>query len=124
MGPKTSAFAAFLVFASGASASAHHSHAMYDPAAVLKITGTVVEYQWTHPHVWLYLETVSASGTPELWVLESGSPTAITRRGWQENSMVPGDIVTVTFRRLRDGSRGGLLGYVELPSGETLYDPY
>jgi hypothetical protein len=105
-------------------ASAHHSHAMYDSAQALTLTGRVADYQWLNPHVWLFLEVPDDDGQPRIWILESGSPTALARRGWTSDSMAVGDIVTVTFRRLRDGSRGGLLGTVELPNGENLHDPY
>ena len=53
---------------------AHHSHAMYDTSKNVALTGTIVSFHWMNPHVWVYLETRDASGTPVQWVLEGGSP--------------------------------------------------
>src|ERR1700735_684174 len=58
-----------------ASGEAHHSFAMFDPANPKTITGTVKEFEWTNPHVVLWVYSAAKEGeTPELWNVELTSP--------------------------------------------------
>ena len=44
-----------------APAQAHHSFAMYDNDHQLKLLGTVSNFQWTNPHVYIELQTADAA---------------------------------------------------------------
>ena len=101
-------------------AAAHHSHAMYDPNIRMTVEATVKEYIWANPHVWVYVEIPDENGQPVEWILESGAPASLARSGWSPDSMKPGDVVTVTFGPLKDGTTGGLLGAVVLADGSTV----
>jgi hypothetical protein len=101
-------------------AAAHHSHAMYNPDVRMTVEATVKEYIWANPHVWVYVEIPDENGNPVEWILESGAPASLTRSGWSPQSMKPGDLVTVTFGPLKDGTSGGLLGAVQLVDGTTV----
>lgn len=103
-----------------APAWAHHSHAMYNPNVRMTVEGTVKEYIWANPHVWVAVTAPDESGEMVDWFLESGAPASLTRGGWTPESMQPGDVVTVTFGPLKDGSHGGLLGIIELANGEVI----
>jgi hypothetical protein len=103
-----------------APAIAHHSHAMYDPNARMTVEATVTEYIWANPHVWVYVEIPDENGRPVQWILESGAPASLARSGWSPDSMKPGDLVTVTFGPLKDGTAGGLLGAAVLADGTTV----
>jgi hypothetical protein len=95
--------------------SAHHSFAMYEPTKTLTLKGTVKTFQWTNPHVILWiLVQPEDGGAPQEWSLETTSPGVLTRAGWTRTSIKPGDRVSVTFSPLRDGSRGGGLNLVTL----------
>src|SRR5690242_18092851 len=37
------------------SAVSHHSEAMFDPDKVVTVSGTVTEFQYVSPHVWLFV---------------------------------------------------------------------
>jgi len=93
----------------GPYAFAHHSFAMYDSAQLLTVTGTVKTFQWTNPHVILWLVNgPDASGASDLWTLElPTSPGVLTRLGWSKHSLEPGDRVVVEFNPLRNGAHGG-----------------
>jgi hypothetical protein len=104
-------------------ASAHHSHAMYDPNVRMTVQATVTEYIWANPHVWVYVEIPDENGQPVEWILESGAPASLVRDGWSPESMKPGDLVTVTFGPLKDGTKGGLLGAATLVDGRTVTTP-
>jgi hypothetical protein len=98
-----------------APASAHHSFAMYEPTKTLTLKGTVKTFQWTNPHVviWILVQP-EGGGAPQEWSIETTSPGVLTRDGWTRQSIKPGDRVSVTFSPLRDGSHGGGLNSVTL----------
>ena len=103
-------------------AGAHHSFAMYEPTKTLTLKGTVKSFQWTNPHVvvWILVQP-EGGGAAQEWSLETTSPGVLTRNGWTRQSLKAGDRVSVTFSPLRDGSRGGGLNSVTLlDTGQTL----
>jgi hypothetical protein len=120
---KRYSIAAILAALAGASAAvAHHSFAMYEPTKTLTLKGTVKAFQWTNPHVvvWLLVQPEDG-GPPQEWSLETTSPGVLTRAGWTRQSLKVGDRVSATFSPLRDGSRGGGLNSVTLlDTGQTL----
>src|ERR1043165_5423052 len=77
-----------------ATATAHHSAAMFDDSRVVELKGVVKELQWTNPHVWLQV-TVDDKGSKKEWSVEGGSPNTLSRTGWRSTSFKPGDMVTV-----------------------------
>jgi hypothetical protein len=106
----------------GSPALAHHSFAMYEPTKTLTFKGTVKSFQWTNPHVvvWVLVQPEDGGAVQE-WSLETTSPGVLTRSGWTRQSLKAGDRVSVTFSPLRDGSRGGGLNSVTLlDTGQTL----
>lgn len=91
-------------------ALAHHSFAMFDFTKVVTITGTVKEFQWTNPHVTVWVNVPGKDPkTPELWWLEMTSPGNLTRTGWNRKALNAGDQVVVELNPLRDGKLGGAL---------------
>lgn len=90
-------------------AGAHHSFAMYDSKQLITVTGTVKTFQWTNPHVIVWLVNgPDASATSEIWTLElPTSPGVLIRMGWNKHSLEPGDRVVVEFNPLRTGEHGG-----------------
>jgi uncharacterized protein DUF6152 len=107
--------------AAAGSASAHHSFAMYEPTKTLTLKGTVKTFQWTNPHVivWIMVQP-EGGGAAQEWSLETTSPGVLTRAGWTRQSIKAGDRVSVTFSPLRDGSHGGGLNSVTLlDTGQT-----
>jgi hypothetical protein len=101
---------------------AHHSFAVYDRTKTLTLKGTVKTFQWTNPHVVIWIMVLPESGgAAEEWSIETTSPGVLTRSGWTRHSLNPGDRVSVEFSPLRDGSHGGGLNSVTLlDTGETL----
>jgi hypothetical protein len=92
----------------GGPGAAHHSFAMFDPAKLLTVTGTVKDFQWVNPHVVLWVYAAPKDGAaPELWTIELTSPGNLTRVGWTRHSVGPGDKVAVEIAPLRNGGHGG-----------------
>ena len=108
-GLRSLALGATLALASvAASVNAHHSTAIYDSDNPIELAGTVVEWQFVNPHVFILLEVAdAATGEKKVWSLEGGNTAGLFRRGWTPNTLKPGDQVTLTVRPLRSGSPGG-----------------
>ncbi len=98
----------------------HHSGAMFDMSRQVKITGTVLEFNWTNPHSSFKVNVPGADGNASVWAIEMNSPNNLVREGWKRTTLKPGDKVTVTVRPLRDGSPGGQYVAILLPDGRTL----
>lgn len=102
-------------------ASSHHSHAMFDHSREVAITGTVREYAYNNPHVFLYVDVEEADGkVVEYWVEMSNIPNMI-RRGVGAKTFQIGDVVTVNMYPLRDGRPGGNYSTIVAADGKT-YD--
>jgi hypothetical protein len=102
-------------------ASAHHSFAMFDAQKEVTMSGTVKEFEWTNPHSWLRV-TVNdpKTGKPVLWALELSSPARLTTMGMHADSVKAGDVVSVTFHPMKDGTRGGQFMAAKLPNGKNI----
>jgi Family of unknown function (DUF6152) len=101
---------------------AHHSFAMFEPTKTLTFKGTIKTFQWTNPHVivWVLVQPDGGAAAQE-WSLETTSPGVLTRAGWTRQSLKAGDRVSVVLSPLRDGSHGGSLNSVTLlDTGQTL----
>lgn len=109
---------AFLLLA--ASASAHHSFAMFDRSKEMTLVGVVAEFQWTNPHSWIELDVPNENGGRDKWSIELNSPNNLSRQGWKSNSIKPGDKISVVIWPLRSGEKGGLFISLTLPDGQVL----
>jgi hypothetical protein len=85
---------------------AHHSAAMFDDSRVVELKGTVKELQWSNPHIWIQV-VLDQDGKKTEWSLEGGSPNSLSRNGWRSTTFKPGDVVTVRFNPMKDGSAAG-----------------
>ncbi|WP_428099220.1 DUF6152 family protein [Candidatus Rariloculus sp.] len=99
---------------------AHH-HAVNFLEETIAFFGEVTRVDWTNPHVYIYLETEGDDGTPVEWEIETGSTPSLTRRGWQPDTLKPGDSVTVRGRPDRNPERKFMsLRAVTAPDGTPL----
>jgi hypothetical protein len=103
-----------------APALSHHSAAMFDPEKIVTLNGTVKEFEYTNPHSWLYVVVRDEKGTDTLWGFEAEGPSSLMRAGIRQNSLQPGDQVTVRARPLRDGRPAGAWVTVTKSDGTVL----
>ena len=105
----------------GSSAMAHHSFAMFDRSKTVTITGTVRAFEWTNPHMWLWINTVDAQGNTVAWGFEGVAPGEATRlNGWNKDTFKKGEKLTVEAAPLKDGRPGGSLGKVTRADGTVV----
>lgn len=83
-----------VVLGMAAPARAHHSPAQFDLDTVTTLAGTVVRYDFTNPHVYLYVDTVDETGATVTWELEASSTPNLVRRGWSADSVAIGERIT------------------------------
>jgi hypothetical protein len=89
------------------SALAHHSFAMFDQSKAVTVQGTVKDFRWTNPHVFIQLLIKNDAGNEEEWSIEMTSPEHLARVGWRPGTVKPGDQITLVIHPMRDGSAAG-----------------
>ena len=102
------------------SSLAHHSNAAFDGDKVIVLKGTVTQWKWTNPHVWIFLSVDDGKGGKTSWEIEGRPPGVLARAGWSKTIFKVGDTITVDFSPARDGSHSGLATRVTLADGTVL----
>ena len=103
------------------SATAHHSSAAYDVQKEVRVTGTVGQYRYANPHVYLTLE-VRSGETSTTFEVEAGAASVLNGLGFSANSISPGEVVTVVGNPARSRPDVALLGR-ELYKSDGTYLP-
>ena len=99
---------------------AHHSNAAFDGDKVIVLKGTVTQWKWTNPHVWILLSVDDGKGGKVDWAIEGRTPGQLLRAGWSRSILKAGDVITVDFSPAKDGTKTGLLTRVRLADGTVL----
>ena len=99
---------------------AHHGYVQYDTDKKVTLKGTVTRWLWSNPHCLLQLDVTDDSGHAAHWIVESENPSTLTRIGWTEKSLKPGDQITVTALPVKSGNPVGRIIDVVLSSGQRL----
>src|SRR6185503_3150136 len=72
-------------------ALAHHSNSAFDPDKVVVLKGTVTQWKWTNPHVWIFLSVDDGKGGKVEWEIEGRPPGVLSRAGWSRTIFKVGD---------------------------------
>ena len=105
-----------------APAFAHHSAAAYDTQKQVKISGTVVQYRFANPHVYLTLQVKKDDGSVSTVEVEAGAAAVLNGLGFTKDSVKTGDVVTVVGNPARAKPDGFVLGR-ELYKSDGTYVP-
>jgi Family of unknown function (DUF6152) len=97
-------FVVAALLAVSGSALAHHGEANYDTTRVISVKGTVTDFQFINPHVQVFMDVKGANGSVEHWICEATSPNMLVREGWDKNTLKPGDVITASGHRAKNGS--------------------
>jgi len=93
-----------LLFATAA--YAHHSAALfYGTAERITLTGEVARFNFRNPHAILELMVTNADGEVVRWTCETSAPSALRRRGWSQESVMAGEVVTLEGIQASDGTK-------------------
>jgi hypothetical protein len=109
-----------ILFAS-APLAAHHGEVNYDTEKVVSVKGTVTEFQFINPHVQIFMDVKNDKGEVEKWSCEARSPIMLVRvGGWDKNTLKPGDVITASGYRARNGSPILRLQKIVLADGKVM----
>jgi Family of unknown function (DUF6152) len=103
-----------------ASLFAHHGYAAYDTEKKITLKGTVTSWLWANPHCVLGLDVTDESGQVVHWGAETENPSTMTRQGWTMQSVKPGDQITLTVIRVKNGKPIGRIVEIVLANGQRL----
>jgi DNA/RNA endonuclease YhcR with UshA esterase domain len=84
--------------------SAHHGDTNYDLTTPFSISGTISEFRFINPHIQITLEVTDGDGKVTTWVGQGTSPNMLVHRGWSRTMLKPGDRVTLSGNRSKNGS--------------------
>jgi hypothetical protein len=87
----------------------------------IKFKGTVTKMLWVNPHAWIYVDVKKPDGTVEEWMIETGTPNTLLRRGLTKESLATGTEIIVDGYQSKDGSRRANGRDLTLPNGQTLF---
>lgn len=89
---------------------AHHGTSNYETTAqTINLTGTVTEFVWANPHVYVLFDVKDDKGTLVHWAGEMNSPGVLKAAGWSKATLKAGDEVKLTLRPNKFGTPTGLL---------------
>lgn len=98
----------------------HHSDAGLDMNSVVALEGTVVEFRWRNPHVYITIESTDEQGDEVEWSLQAGAIPVMSRMGWTRDSIALGENISVEVHPARDGRSYGSLTSVTKQDGTEI----
>lgn len=99
---------------------AHHSTALYDMESPTIVTGVVKRFEWANPHAFIYLEVKDDKGHVEEWAIEMTSLSLLKSYGWVRDLVKPGDVISCTGGRAKNGLPTMLSSMVKLADGRRI----
>ena len=83
---------------------AHHnaaSHYLVDQMITVK--GVVTQFRLINPHARIYFDVTDDDGEVQKWLGEGNASSVLRRRGWTDDHLKPGDVITISGAPARDG---------------------
>ncbi len=83
---------------------AHHnaaSHYLLDQK--ITVMGVVTEFRLINPHARIYFDVTDDEGEVQKWLGEGNASSVLRRRGWADDHLKPGDVITISGSPARDG---------------------
>jgi hypothetical protein len=90
--------------------AAHHGNAAYDADKSYIVKGTVTDYIWTNPHVFVKVDVKDDSGNVAHWIVEAQNPVSMMQIGWTKNTFKAGDEVEIDAMPAKNGNPVAFLG--------------
>jgi hypothetical protein len=107
MSAKSRIFVPIAVIAAvaAAAADAHHSFtATYFEDRTVEIEGKLLQFMFRNPHSFVHVEAPDDQGNLQRWAVEWGGAGQLAGQGVTNQTLRPGDVVTITGNPGRDPS--------------------
>jgi hypothetical protein len=109
-------------------ALAHHAlEALYDTSREMTSTATLLKLDWINPHAWLHVDIAAEGRTDRNVLMETVGLASLRQIGFSRETVNLGRQYVVTYYPNRDGSPGGFVTKIVLPTGDVVgpptYDP-
>ena len=105
-------------FAVAAGAYAHHSAAPhFDMDNPITVEGVITELRLVNPHAYVYFDVTDDTGEVANWRCELAGGTGMRRRGWTDDSLMPGQAITMTGSPARREERVCHTSFIEFEDG-------
>ncbi len=103
---------------------AHHSlSGVYDIRKSGEVTGVIEKVEFTNPHGTMHLEVTGDDGGKTEWIFTTGSANTLANLGFGRggpNTVVAGDVVTISYYPARNGKPLGFIRRITLPNEKTI----
>jgi len=83
---------------------AHHGDAGRYEEATTSVSGTVVALQIVNPHSRIIFDVEDETGRVVRWQAEVSSASGLTQIGWTQDTLKPGDRITLFGRVVKSGA--------------------
>ncbi len=93
-----------------APALAHHGNAAYDADKSYIVKGTVTDFVWSNPHVFVKVDVKDDKGGVTHWIVEAQNPVSMMQIGWAKDTFKPGDQVEIDAMPAKNGNPVAFLG--------------
>jgi hypothetical protein len=101
---------------------AHHSFtAQFDSKKPVTLKGTVTKMDWINPHAWIHMEVKGPDGKTEEWMVETGTPNILLRRGFTKKALEAGTEIVVKGYMAKSGENKINGGSVTFSDGKQLF---
>lgn len=102
--------------------SAHHSTAIYDLQEEISISGVVTEVRWRNPHVYIYVKDSDNLSDSSIWEIEGLPPSGFMRAGWNQDTLIVGEQLTVRGNPTRNRERQGIYPQSIIVNGTEIFN--
>ena len=99
-------------------AFAHHARNSFDVDHPVTLKGSVADFKWTNPHIFIFLDVKDEKGNVDQWRVEGNSPNMLSRNGWKRELVKPGDLITVSGSPANKGWKVLRLETLTLANGQ------
>ena len=107
-------------------ALAHHGSGIsYETKLEKAVTmkGTVTEFVWRNPHVYIIYNVKDANGKVVEWSAETSSPSTMTgEHNWTRTTIKPGDEITFTLLPSKISTAAGILYRAVASDGRVILE--
>jgi hypothetical protein len=93
---------------------------MYASDRAVTLKATVTNFSWANPHTQIQFDVLDEQGVNEKWMAECPSPNRLSNAGWSEDTLKPGDQITIIGGPAKDGSHSMRLDRIVLADGREL----